>query len=278
MPAPQSAMMKQFARAKLMSMNIKVPDKWQKPQGEAGDQYDNAFKPEEKMTSPAVPPLFQAQTMNKYHTDVQKMLTAKFGSFMDGVCDAICSAWSSWQTAATLVGVLINGPVAALGQVVGPPWTPLILASAPKASPMEMKYSSVIANVIGTAWLSYTATIKVPGLPWYPAFALCALPVSPPMPNTPCPVAALTQVKVSLAPALMKQQMVGMLGDPQAMYHQQLFESICDAFDKCFTIWQTSTQVTNVIGFGPVPTCIPPVMPPGPVVGGLGTMTPGGFA
>ena len=29
-----------------------------------------------------------------------------------------------------------------------------------------MKYSNVIANVIGTAWLTFTATVKVPGMPW----------------------------------------------------------------------------------------------------------------
>lgn len=270
-------MMKQLARAKLMSMNIKVPDGWSQPSGEAGDQYNKAFKPEEKMTSPAVPPLFTPHTMNKYHTDVQKMLTSKFGSFMDGVCDAICSAWSTWQSAATLVGVVVNGPTAMGGQVVGPPWTPLILASAPKSSPMELKYSNVIASVIGTGWLTYTSTIKVTGMPWYPAFVAVPSPVAPPMPNVPCPVQALMQVPVSVSPAVMKGQMIGQLGDPQAMYHQQLFESICDAFDKVFTIWKASTMVTNVLGTGPVPTFAPPYVPVGPVVAGVANMTPGGF-
>ena len=54
-------------------------------------------------------------------------------------------------------------------------------------------------------------------------------------------------------------------------------DSIADAFEKVFQIWQTSTQVTNVMGFGPVPTFAPPVVPMGPVVGGLGTMMPGGL-
>ena len=54
-------------------------------------------------------------------------------------------------------------------------------------------------------------------------------------------------------------------------------DSIADAFEKVFQIWQTSTQVTNVMGFGPVPTFAPPVVPMGPVVGGLGAMLPGGL-
>jgi hypothetical protein len=36
-------------------------------------------------------------------------------------------------------------------------------------------------------------------------------------------------------------------------------------------------MVTNVLGTGPVPTFAPPYVPVGPVVGGVGNMTPGGF-
>src|SRR6188472_4116691 len=100
MPAPQSSMMKQLAKLKFSQNSIKVPDQFQQPSGDAASQYDKAFKPEEKATSPAmaVPPLFTPHSMNKYHTDVQKMLTSKLGAFMDGCCDAICSAWGQWQS------------------------------------------------------------------------------------------------------------------------------------------------------------------------------------
>lgn len=270
-------MMKQLARLKFASFNIKVPSGWRDPQGDAGDQYRNAFQPAERTTVPGTPPLFQPASMNKYHTDAQKMHIAKIGAFIDGTCDAICAAWGMWQSAATMVGVIINAVTASVGQVVGPPWTPAILAQAPKTSPMEMKYSSVIANVIGTGWLTYTSTIKIPGLPWYPAFAAMPSPMAPPTPNIPSPVAALTQVTASISPATMKAQMVTMLGDPRAPFHGELFEAICDAFEKCFAIWQTSTMVTNVLGIGPVPTFAPPVVPAGPVVAGVGAMAPGGF-
>lgn len=274
-------MMKMLAKTKFSSNGIKVPKDWSQPTGDPnGKQYGDAFKPAEKATVPhiAVPPLFQPASLNKYHTDTHKMLEQKFAAYIDGVCDAICSAWGQWQSMATMVGVMIMGPVATMGQVVGPPLGPLILSTAPMASPQEMKYSSAIANTIGTAWLSYTATIKVPGLPFYPAFAAFPSPVAPPTPNVPVPVAALTQVNASLSPAVMKQQMVGMLGDPQAQYHSELFDCVCDAFDKCFTLWQTTTMVTNVLGTGPIPTFAPPYVPVGPVMGGVGTMTPGGFA
>ncbi len=267
--------MKQAARLKLTSFNLKVPKGWRDPSGEAGDHYKRAFKSDEKMTQPGMPMLFQPASLNKYHTDTQKMHVGKIGSYMDGVCDAICSAWGQWQGLASMTGIVINAITATLGVVAGPPLQPFILASAPKASPMEMKYSNVIATVVSTTWLQYTATIKVPGMPWYPAFAAFPAPVAPPTPNVPCPVAALTQVPPN--PALMKQQMVGQLGDPNAPFHAELFESICDAFDKMFKLWQTTTMVTNVLGTGPIPTFAPPYVPVGPVVGGVGNMPPGGF-
>jgi hypothetical protein len=277
MPAPQASAMQQLARLKFTSFNLKVPTNWKDPQGDAGDHYGRAFKPDEKASSPGMPPLFQPASLNKYHTDTQKMHIGKIGGFIDGICSAICSAWSTWQTASTMVGVIINAVTATGGQIVGPPWTPLILASAPKASPMEMKYSNVIAQVIGTAWLSFTATVKVTGMPWYPAFAAVPSPVAPPAPNVPCPFAALTQVPMSISCNVLKMQMVGQLADPAAPFSKELFEAISDAFEKTYNLWKVSTMVTNVLGTGPVPTFAPPYVPVGPVVGGIGTMTPGGF-
>ena len=278
MPAPQASAMQQLARLKFTSFNLKVPKDWKQPSGDpAAKHYGDAFKPSEKVSVPGMPPLFQPASLNKYHTDTQKMHIQKIGDFIDGVCSAICSAWSQWQTAATMVGVVINAVTATGGQIVGPPWTPLILASAPKATPNEAKYSRVIATVIGTAWLSFTATVKVTGMPWYPAFAAVPSPVAPPAPNVPCPFAALTQVPASISMAALKGQMIGQLGDPDAPFHKELFESIADAFEKTYNLWKVSTMVTNVLGTGPVPTFAPPYVPVGPVVGGVGTMTPGGF-
>ena len=153
----------------------------------------------------------------------------------------------------------------------------MIMALAPKATPQELKYSKAIAQAISDGWMQYQGTIKVPALPWYPAFAAVPLPVAPPMPNIPVPVIALTQVPVSVSRDVLKSQMVANLGDPQANHHKELFDAIAGAFDICFKVWQISTQVMNVLGTGPVPTFAPPYVPVGPVVGGVGNMLPGGF-
>lgn len=275
MPAPQSSMMKNLARLKFMSYGIMVPN--QAPQMNVPKTYADAFKPDERSTVPKAGALFISDSPNKYHVAIQKKLDSEFGTFIDGICDAICSAWSQWQSAATLTGVMVMGPTASGGQVVGPPVQPLILASAPKNTPMMMKYSNAVASTFGTAWLTYTSSIKVTGMPWYPMFAAFPGPIAPPTPNIPCPVKVLAQVPASLAPAALKGMMIGNLGDPQAMFHDKLFEALADAIDKCFQLWTTSTQVTNVLGTGPIPTFAPPFVPVGPVMGGVGNMTPGGF-
>jgi hypothetical protein len=280
MPAPQSSMMSNLAKNQFRSFSIKLAVNWTMPFGDpAAGHYLMAFEQDELMSvPPQVPPgLFLAASPNKYHCKAAKDISDKFSKYIDGICGAICSAWSQWQSASTLVGVIINGPVASMGQVVGPPLMPLIMSSAPKGTAQETKYSTAIAQTIGTGWLSYTGTIKVPGLPWYPAFVAVPSPVAPPMPNVPMPVAVLTQVTASISKGALKSQMVAALADPEAFHHQELFDCIADAFEKCFQTWQASTQVTNVLGTGPVPTFAPPYVPVGPVVGGVGNMTPGGF-
>jgi hypothetical protein len=200
-----------------------------------------------------------------------------YEAFIDRISDAICSAWSQWQSIATMVGVVINGPTAMGGQVLGPPWTPLILARGPVQNAEATKMTSTIANVLGTAWLTFTATVKVTGMPWYPAFAAVPSPVAPPTPNIPCPVAALTMVAISISANVLTMQMVGMDGG-LSNDHKRLYAAVADAFEKTFNLWKVSTMVTNVLGTGPVPTFAPPYVPVGPVIGGVGTMTPGGFS
>jgi hypothetical protein len=273
MPAPQAEMMKQLARAKFASFGITVPQKWQQPAGQKGDHYGRAFKPEDKSSSPVVGlPLVQPASMYKWHTDIQKMHHAKIGAFLDGICSAICSAWSQWQTAATMAGIVVSGPMVTAGQLVGPPLMPLIMASAPKSSPMELKYSTAIATSISNGWLAYTATVKLAGHPFYPAYSAVPTPVAPPMPNVPVPIAQLIQVPTTISKDALKMQKVGVLADPTAPFHQELFESVSHAFEECYNTWKISTMVTNVYAIATGGTPISPI----PAVG-TATMAPGGL-
>src|SRR5579862_2122712 len=115
MPAPQAAIMQQIARTTFMSFGLVVPPNWQEPTGDAADHYRRALKPEERMTTPGVPPLFQPASLSKYHTDTQKMMIANVGNFFDKTCQAICSAWAQWQSTATFAGFVVAGPIVSVG-------------------------------------------------------------------------------------------------------------------------------------------------------------------
>lgn len=196
-------------------------------------------------------------------------------AFIDQISEAICSAWKTWQSTATLVGITINGVTATGGRVVGPPWQPLILAKSPMTPP-AMRLSQSVAAGLGGAWLQLTASMAVPGLLWYPAFAALPSPVAPPTPNIPTPVAALSMLPLVVSKGNLKASILATHPDASRA-DQNLYESLAEAFEQAFQLWKASTIVTNVLGTGPVPTFAPPYVPVGPVVGGVGTMTPGGF-
>ena len=274
MPAPQATEMQQFARTKFMSFALRVPTNWQDPSGDPdAQQYGNAFKPDEKASAPGSPPLFVPASMNKYHTDTQKMLISTFGNFIDNMCSAICSAWSNWQSTSSMAGFVVAGPLVSGGQIIGVPWMPLILAGgAPMSTPMQMKYTTTIATVISNAWLAFTGTVKAAALPWYPAYAAVPTPVAPPMPNFPTPFAMFIQVPVSISADMLKMQMVAQHADPTAPFSSQLFESISFAFEQCYNLWKVSTMVNNVMAIATGGTPISPI----PAVG-TAMMPPGGF-
>jgi hypothetical protein len=196
-------------------------------------------------------------------------------AFIDQISGAIHSAWATWQSSAVLVGVMINGPSATGGSVVGPPWAPLILAHSP-VSPAGLKLSQNVASGLGGAWLQLTASMSVPGLPWYPAFAALPSPVAPLTPNIPSPIATLTMASPVVSRDSLKNAIVAMHPGASSS-DRNLYEALADAFEQAFHMWQVSTMVTNVLGTGPIPTFAPPYVPMGPVVGGVGVMTPGGF-
>jgi hypothetical protein len=176
-----------------------------------------------------------------------------------------------------MVGVVIVGPVATGGQIMPVPWLPTIVGSAPSSSPQELKYSQAVAMTISNAWLAFTATLKIPGLPLYPAWALVPAPSLPPTPNqVPCAFSLLSGAAEppTLSTQTLKGQMVAALGDPQAPFHKELFESISFAFEQCYNVWMGTTMLNNIIGAGVGPGT--PIVPA--PLSGVGNMIPGGFS
>lgn len=229
-----------------------------------------------------MPPLMAPQVTLFAKSSLQNSFLAKGNLPKDSVtapvealCKAICAGWAIWQSSATLVGVMINGPVASGGQLVGPPLDPLIRANIP---PTFKQFMDPVAGGLGEQFTKFCATIKVPGMPWYPAFAAFPGPVAPPMPNIPCPLLALVQGGQGFMNRIvLKQVMVSRLPKSRTSDAEHICDAVCAGIDSALTMWLTTTMVTNVLGTGPIPTFAPPYVPVGNVVGGTGNQIPGGM-
>lgn len=232
------------------------------------------------MAQPAIAIFERLQIARPARTGIPKgrvsnqVKPTNYPAYIDRIFLAIFHAWTTWQSSAALVGVRINGIMASGGNVVGPPWFQLIGMDGPKDNAEVIDLTQAIAQALGIAWLQFTGSISVPNMPWYPTFAAVPSPAAPPTPNIPVPVAALKMTSGLLSANVLANAMSSPVS---SQLHRNLFEAIATAFEDAVNFWKTTTMVMNVMGTGPVPTFAPPYVPIGPVVGGVGNMTPGGF-
>jgi hypothetical protein len=249
--------------------------------------------------------LFTCVSTNQKHVETQIKISAEFHAYINGICKAICCAWKDWSQQARLQNVSVNAAIASGGVVTGPPWMPKILMKGPTDTKMKKAYTLAIAKAIGDAWTKYEASLKPVGLAWYPPFAATHPGPATPTNNVPATISQLSQDASGLTRMALAKAMLGNLeasiafGDvvgvasaaatggagaaagaaaksiisgslrPHAM---ALMDSLAYAFDESFKIWQTTSMVSKVQGSGSNPSNVP-----GPVVGGIGNMMPGGF-
>jgi hypothetical protein len=209
--------------------------------------------------------------------------TAKFGpndnpalrKYIEKASAAICSAIGLWQVQAKFSGLKINGPTAMgpPGCLQGPPLAATITAMSPRANMWETRMSSAIASAVSSAWADYQASVMVPGLPWYPAFAAFPGPMAPPMPNVPTPLLMLPQIGGA---AIQEKIRGGIKKSARSLANAStVADAIADGFLIMFMPWVSTVLVHNVLGKGPVPSFAPPYVPVGPVVMGDNIPVPG---
>lgn len=267
-------LMKQLARTQFASFQLRVPQGWQEPSGEAASQYRDALKPEEKNTMGVVGmPLVMPMSMVKPHTDTQKMIHGKIGTFMDGVLDAVQQAWQAWQLDCKMVGMIVSLNMVSGGQVISTvPLQQMIEMAGPKSTEAEMKYTSVVAKMFSTQMKLYAAGLVLAGLPLFPAYT-APMPTGPvvPTPSVPMPIKAFSKASMVLSKNVTKPMMIGMLADPQAPFHKELFDAIATSIETTLTTWEGTTMIQNVM-----PIAAAAGFPVGPVAG-TAMMPPGGF-
>jgi hypothetical protein len=189
-------------------------------------------------------------------------------ALIDQLCEGVSFAWRQWQALAFFRNVVIQGPVALMGELGGPPLGPFLLAVARGSSDPEVEAAQALAAALDEGMKQWQSQPKFPGLPLYPSFAALPTPRAAPTPNVPFPVAALAGGD---APPHMTAS--GRASDPGA---RAVAQAVLDAITGGgFQMWARSTLVVNLIGHGPVPSFAPPYVPVGPVVGGTVLPIPG---
>jgi len=189
----------------------------------------------------------------------------------------VARAVAKWQSQAVLKDVVINGLEASGGSVTGPPLHPSIERTMTEAG-VPVAVANAFASSVSNAWSMWASSLRVPGLPWYPAFDNFPGPVAPPMPNVPSPLGTLVGNMQPLSAPRLKASIGNALGtlanDPKA---SAAIDGFAVDFAARFMRYLASVKVTNVIGTGPVPAFAPPLVSTGRVIGGKGTMKAGGF-
>jgi hypothetical protein len=217
-----------------------------------------------------VPPaLFRSASNDKVDVDFQTEATNEFSNYISAMCHALVGAHDNWRFTACLKGVSINAIMASGGFISSPSLSINISANGPQQGIWgnATNYTRVIADGLATCWHDWEQSVRVPGLPWYPAFAAFPSPMAPPMPNVPTPLAALTWSSAPLQADNIKATISRKLSQP-GPFSDELFQSIGTGFVAALNLWFPVQMVTNVMGRGPVPTFAPPYVPVGPVVGG----------
>lgn len=197
----------------------------------------------------------------------------------DAAWDAVRMAVLQWQQSARLRDVQITGPNAIGGRVVGPSLQ-TTMAAQMKARGVPTDIAERFAAAVAAAWTSWHEALRVPALPWYPAFAAFPGPNAVPTPNVPTPLSALVSAQeAQLLPPALRNRIVAALGPlAQQPGASAAVEQFAGRFAARFQVWRTVVIVKGVIGSGPVPGFKPPLYPVGPVVGGKVSETPGAFA
>jgi hypothetical protein len=176
------------------------------------------------------------------------------------------AAVTAWAMSARLKHVHINAQVAVGGRISGRFPSGLIQSMlAGQGAPANV--SRAFAQATSAAW-RWKRRATVPGLPWYPAFAAFPGPMAPPMPNIPTPLIVLAS-GAHISSGDVASDIMDSLGENASDEGaQDAVQSFADWLSLSFTIWLASSQVTLVMGKGPIPSFAPPYIPVGPVVMG----------
>jgi hypothetical protein len=226
---------------------------------------------------PVPPALFRANSKAVADCDYQRVMSDDLSVCFEAICLSLQHVFEKWRPQAYFTGIVINGSTATGGRIEGPSLDSF--AGAVPGLPALSQWGKTLLDGVvagfASAWSDYARTVYVPGLPWYPAFAVWTAGAStPPMPNVPCPFIGLgsQDALISSNGLDMTMRAKGAMNTP---YQVEVYTAVADVLGSALQIWRASQIVQNVMGMGQVPTWNPPYVCAGPVVGGTVLPNPG---
>ena len=166
----------------------------------------------------------------------------------------------------TVAGAMAIGGVGVIittSDLIGEVGTRLIQAGAPFA------IATAWHSAFAAAWRAWVMNLTVPGLPWYPAFALWPTSSAPAMANVVTPVGMLVSSgALELAPTVLANRIKTALGTAgTSTQASAAITTFATAFAARAAAYQVGGTVSTVFGSGTVPSLDPPSVPAGPVMG-----------
>ena len=218
-----------------------------------------------------------ARTNNVASPSITLNVAGSWNSWGEQAKNAFRGALSKWAADAQILDVVINGPIAAEGRLISGIDLQNEMKNVMSGVPTEVV--SAFVGATASAHTQWSGSVKVPALPWYPAFATVAFSEAPPTPNVPSPFASLVQDPSGLLPTNLDRAIKTRLGSLAASTGADAAVQAYTAFvGACFTNWISRQQIMLVMGGGPVPTFAPPMVPLAPVVNGRGNQQKGAMA
>ena len=263
-----------MVRNRFRQFNIKLPAAQGTGAGGAVrsmtlQQSPRSFSQQTAQALPFPPALFRAVSSSPADVANQRAMHELYDSMFQQLIQAIEFGFNLYRQSAALVDVVINGPVALGGRLVGPKLDDLILSAPSVISWIGAKVAmrDAVARGLHQQWSRVADSASVPGMAWYPAFAAFPGPFTPPTPNVPTPVVVLLRNPSLLATPALKGAMRSCLRG-RFDYSDEFFESLSAGFEWAMETWKVTQMVVQALGTGPIPSFAPPYVPVGPVVGG----------
>jgi hypothetical protein len=220
--------------------------------------------------------LFDYYLPIKLHANQVRVMSRSYADFFDGISQAICSAWNTWQKTAVMMGVTYTAGMALGGSLQGAPLTPLIMSLGPK-----IHWTQPVAMALGNLWTQFQASLTFAGAPLF--MGNMAMPIPPGMDMVPGMSASgplglkvACPALVPLTKEIVAQEMINQTPDVRKSgpHVTEVFESLADAFVQCLGLWTNATVINSTAfmingvnpSMAPIPRTVATVLPStGPV-------------